>query len=308
MASFTPHKGGWRAHVYKHGQRKTKVFAKKGEAIKWARDKESELDALAGSGHTFGQAVTKYKKTVSSKKDSPEWEARRLNAMLEHFGASRSLAKIDSDAIGLWREVRLETVSGSTVLREANLLRNLFTVAVDEWRWLERNPFKGVKLPKHNPARQAIWTWPLIRRVLRAPRSGKTAEMQRAFRVSLHTGMRMKEVLTGKYDPRRRVYVVPNTKTSATPVSIPLTKRACAILTTQPFAVSANEGSVLFGKLCRELLIEGLTFHDARGSALTWLSRRMDVLTLSRISQHKDLNILLEHYYRETPDQIAARI
>ena len=61
-------------------------------------------------------------------------------------------------------------------------------------------------------------------------------------------------------------------------------------------------------RLCRELLIEGLTFHDARASALTWLSRRMDVLTLSRISRHRDLNILLASYYRERPEDISRRI
>lgn len=29
---------------------------------------------------------------------------------------------------------------------------------------------------------------------------------------------------------------------------------------------------------------------------------------LERISRHRDLKILMAHYYRETPDQIAARI
>lgn len=46
----------------------------------------------------------------------------------------------------------------------------------------------------------------------------------------------------------------------------------------------------------------------ARASALTWLSRRMDVLTLARISRHRDLNILLASYYREAPEDISRRI
>lgn len=44
----------------------------------------------------------------------------------------------------------------------------------------------------------------------------------------------------------------------------------------------------------------------AQAAAL--LSRRMDVLTLARISRHKDLKILMAHYYRESAEQIAARI
>lgn len=163
-----------------------------------------------------------------------------------------------------------------------------------------------MRLPAHNPARHQVWTWPLIRRVLRAKRTGKTAEMQKAFRIALHTGLRLSEVLTGEYDPARRVIVLERTKTGGR-VEVPTTRRARKWLG-QPFTVGPNEGSVLFSKLCRELLIEGLTFHDARASALTWLSRRMDVMTLARISRHKDLKILLATYYRETAEQIAARL
>lgn len=75
-----------------------------------------------------------------------------------------------------------------------------------------------------------------------------------------------------------------------------------------PFTVGANEGSVLFSKLCRELLIEGLTFHDARATALTHLSKKVDVLTLAKISRHKDISLLSNVYYRESAAQIAARI
>ena len=35
---------------------------------------------------------------------------------------------------------------------------------------------------------------------------------------------------------------------------------------------------------------------------------RVDVMTLARISRHKDLKILLAAYYRESPEQIAARL
>lgn len=217
------------------------------------------------------------------------------------------LIEMDSERIGRWRDSRLKTVSGSTVQREANLLRHLFTLAVDEWRWLERNPFKGVRLPKHNPARHQVWTWPLIKRVLRADRHGKTLQVIRAFHVALHTGMRLSEVLAAKLDGR--VAVLPKDKTTNAPVKVPLARHGAKLLKRYaPFTVGPNEASTLFSELCAELLIEGLTFHDSRGSALTWLSRRFDVLTLARISRHKDLKILMATYYRETAEQIAARL
>ena len=43
-------------------------------------------------------------------------------------------------------------------------------------------------------------------------------------------------------------------------------------------------------------------------SALTWLAKRVDVLRLSRISQHSDLAMLSRVYYRATAAEIAAGI
>lgn len=304
-----PHKNGHRVEVEKHGIRASQVFPTKREATAWGIRKEAELEALKGSkGRRFVAATEHYVKTVSSTKSkgAAEWEARRFAAMVEFFGDAL-LVDMDSEAIGKWRDKRLETVSGSTVQREANLLRHLFTLAVDEWRWLERNPFKGVRLPKHNPARRTVWPWRLIKRVLRASRTGKTLEVIHAFHIALNTGMRLSEVLAARLEGR--VAVLPKDKTTTQSVKVPLARKGAKLLERYaPFTVGPNEASTLFSDLCADLLIEGLTFHDSRATALTLLSRRVDVMTLARISRHKDLKILLETYYRETAEQIAARI
>lgn len=41
---------------------------------------------------------------------------------------------------------------------------------------------------------------------------------------------------------------------------------------------------------------------------LTRLSRKVDVMTLAKISGHTDLRILQEVYYREAAEDIAARL
>lgn len=307
MAYIRRYRDKWRAEVERHGIRQSFVAATKREAQAWALRAEAELDKLKRSGgRTLAAAVERYLETVSVHKRQPDWERRRLAAVLEQLGADTRLAEIDSDRIARWRDERLKTVSGSTVQREANLLRHLFSVVVDEWRWLDRHPFQGVRLPAHNAPRHQVWSWQLIRRVLRARRTGKTAEMQAAFRVALHTGLRLSEVLSARYDERRHVLMLDRTKTGGR-VEVPTVRRARRWLPWRG-TVGPAEGSVLFGKLCRELLIDGLTFHDARASALTWLSRRVDVMTLARISRHKDLRILMDTYYRETAAQIAARL
>jgi site-specific recombinase XerC len=129
---------------------------------------------------------------------------------------------------------------------------------------MDQAPFDGVKLPKENAPRHQVWTWQLIKRVLRASRVGKTAEMQRAFHVALRTGMRLAEVLAApaNFDAQRQVVTI-KTKTEAR-AQIPIGRIATKLIASSTFSVQPNEGSVLFSKLCRELLIGGLTFHDTR--------------------------------------------
>ena len=298
---------GWRAQVQKDGERVSKTFKLKKDALAWALEQESKKTLRRG--YTLAQACNKYLESVSTtKKNAVVWERRRLDAFCAHFG-DVEIANITSEAIGDWRDARLKTVSGSTVLREVNLYRNLFKIAVKEWKWISASPFDGVRLPKENPLRESVWSWRLIRRALRAPRVDKTAEMQAAFRIALHTGLRLQEVLTCSYDAKRKVLVLPISKTEPRPVEVPILPRARKVVENLPaFTVGPNEGSALFSRLSRELLIDGLTFHDTRATALTLLSRKMDVLTLARISRHKDLNILMQRYYRETPEQISARL
>jgi integrase len=64
----------------------------------------------------------------------------------------------------------------------------------------------------------------------------------------------------------------------------------------------------LFRKLRDQVLMQDAHFHDSRATALTHLSRKVDVMVLARISGHRDLSLLLSTYYRETAEQISARL
>jgi integrase len=311
----------WRVLVERHGHRPSKMCETKAEAREWGYAKELELDALKGSkGRTFGAAVAYYLKTVSpTKVDAVAWESRRLAAMSEFFGADTQLTKITSATVGQWRDKRLETVKGSTVLREANLLRNMFRLAHDEWKWISHEPCKGVRWPEDSEDKELIWGWRQIRLVLRYCEQGgpKQQEVGRAFLIALRTGMRLNEVLAAKLSGS--IALLPRQKTSkkvvSAPVKVPLTRQGVRLLSkSEPFIVGANEASALFSEITETLGIRrkgekgGLTFHDSRATCLTHLARKVDVLTLSKISRHRDINILRNKYYRETAEQIAARL
>jgi site-specific recombinase XerD len=311
MAYIGKFRDGWRAQIQRDGVRESKTFKTKRLAQAWVVQQEAR-ETLSKS-YTLQDAITKYLETVSiHKRDAVEWEGRRFGAMLEHFG-NVPLDSITSADISAWRSKRMETVSGSTVLRESGLYRNLLRVAMLEWQWITSNPYLGVRLPKSNNPRVQVWRWQQIKRVLRAGQrvGGKTLEVTQAFHIALRTGMRLKEAIeapTG-FDRQRRVVQLSSTKTAKNGETVPLTKQAYRLmLTIKPFTVSDARASMLFCHLCNNLLIKDLQFRDARATALTLMARRMDVLTLARISRHKDLRLLISTYYRETPEDISKRL
>lgn len=292
----------WRVEITRHGERLSKVFDTKREAQAWGNEVESSFKTKATGWRTFEEVAKRYIEDVCPRKKGQVWEVRRIHAFIEHF--PKKLGDIDSPDIAAWRDSRLKSVSASTVVREANLLRHIFSVARDEWRLMENDPFRGIKLPAENAPRTATWGWSLIKRVLRRESTGKTREVQDVFRISLATAMRLQEALAAPqtFDPVRSVCVM-DTKTGLR--TIPVSKRAAKMLDRPPFTVGANEASTLFAKLTKSLMIDGLTFHDARGTALTMMSKKVDVMTLAKVSGHKDLSLLMNTYYRPKPEDIA---
>ena len=314
-------KGQFRCEVEKLGVRESKVFDTKTEARKWGYQREEEIEAeKTGRGVTFGQVADRYLREVSpTKKSAVEWESRRIKYFKEYFGASTPILTITRKKISAWVDHRLETVSGSTVNREGNLLSNIFRKARLKWEYLQSNPLEGVDWPADEDAREIVWNWRQIRRVLRYCQDSqgiKTQQCGIAFHVALRTAMRAKEVLLASR--RGNVAVINDSKTTkkGKEVTIPLTHQGRRVMdrySNTPWQVEANELSVLFHKACigcgvRRPKVDGPTFHDARATALTLMARRMPVEQLQRVSRHRKVQTLLDHYYRETNEQIAARL
>jgi integrase len=74
------------------------------------------------------------------------------------------------------------------------------------------------------------------------------------------------------------------------------------------FSVSSASLDALFRKATTNLQINNLHFHDARADALTRFAKKVDVLTLAKISGHKDISILSNVYYRTTATEIAGKL
>lgn len=327
MASISKHARGYRAQVYVRGRRTSRILRTMREAQAWAAAEEAKLAAPAGSRHTVGDLIERYMADVMSKKGAGEIEERQAKALLRDFPAlaAKKLGEVDTPDFAAWRDARLKVVSGATVLRQVNWLRHAFRLAREEWKWMDANPLKGMELPKTptprdrrvSPAEVRMLCRTLDYRPGRAPVT-KQQEVALAFMVALRSAMRAGEILSlgkGNLNLARRVATVAHKTQHITgrPREVPLTRHAVRLL--EPvadrercFTLSSAVLDALFRKARERLLIEGLHFHDARGEALTRLARKVDVMTLAKISGHKDLKVLLNTYYRETAAEIAARL
>lgn len=159
-----------------------------------------------------------------------------------------------------------------------------------------------------------------------SPRIAPTTAQQQAawvLLVSLRTGMRSGEILRmsrSTVDLRRKVYESPKHKTEARGGvrRVPLSSRAVQLRLLEPqahldgrdayFTISNASRDVLYRKLRDRIMIEGLHFHDLRATALMLRSKRVDAMTPARTSGHVDINALFNTYYRETAEDIAARL
>lgn len=333
MASITPCSAGYRAQIKIGAVRDSGTFRTQREAKAWASAREAEIRAQKDMDpaelHTVSDMFREYAEKVSGNKKGERSEALRLKAFQKDFPHLAALKLVDFKTPQLveWRDARLKKVKPGSVVRDINLIRNVFYTARDEWHWLTHNPFAGFKVPQEGaPRDRRVDPWKEVRPICRALgyRTGyapvtKSQEVALAFLLALRSAMRAGEILQlgkGNCDLKKRVATVTHKMQHLTgkPRSIPLTRHAARLLAPLAgrdrfFTVDSDSLSSLFRKTAKvRLKIADLHFHDSRAEALTRLARRVDVLTLSKISGHTDLRMLGAVYYRESAEDIAARI
>lgn len=317
MASFIRHKDGWRALVARQGIRKSKVFTTKRAAQDWAARQEWLIlnGDKAAAAMTFGELLDRYAREVSPKKRGHPEELLRIERLQrEDAIASVRLGDLSSTDFAAWREKRLRQVTASTVRREMNMLGSALTVARKEWRIISGNPMQDVARPPEARARDRLPSPDEMQALaLAAGDSGPQWRAWQAFRFSCETAMRAGEVCAIRprdVDLARRVVTL-HTSKNGEGRQVPITTAAADIL-------RGLSGDPVFGFRGRQLYVQwdnlrkaagvaGLRFHDARAQGITMLSRKVDILTLSKISGHKDVK-MLQVYYRESAEDIARRL
>lgn len=319
MASIKPYQNGYRAQVYVAGVRDSQTFRTMREANAWASARETELRASdklpISDKHTLRELLEKYRDEVSITKRGEQWEVVRINKFLrsEKLPLDKPLSKCTTEIMGQWRDA--QKLAAGSIIRELGILRSVFEFARRELKWIAENPMKDVRKPPSPRHRETTITRWQIKRMLRAFKYSpggvidtRAKSVAVCFLLALRSGMRAGELCALTWGHVHDNYcVLPETKT--VPRNVPLSKKAVKLLDKMRgyedkfvFGLSDAMRDVLFRAARDKAGLSGFTFHDARHTAATWMSRKVDALTLCKIFGWSDTKMALTYYNPKASD------
>lgn len=321
MASITKHGRGYRAQVYVDGVRRSKVLPSKKAAQDWAARTEYEIrhSGEIQSAKPLRDLFHRYANEVSPTKRGERWEGIRLAKLGRDKIGDIAIRDLCAADLADWRDRRLQEVGPASVLREMSLIGAVLSVARLEWGLLSGNPMEGVRKPTKPAARDRLPTSDEIERLRHVAGEDlqfATARAFHAFMFAGETAMRAGEIIGltwDRLDLEKRVAHLPMTK-NGTKRDVPLSTTAVEMLEmlrehdfVNVFGLTSQQLDALWRKIRGKAGVEGLTFHDSRAWATGRLAKKVDVLTLAKITGHRNINMLMI-YYRETAEEIAARL
>lgn len=331
MASIYRYGNRWRAQVRIKGKTKSRIFETKRDAQRWARDMELQIEQTIAHGapprKTFGDAMRRYAEEVTPHKRSWKKEQQYLLRMAESDPlASIPLADLGPRHFAEWRDRRLKQVKPSSVLREWSMLSAVCKKCVTDWEWLPFNPLQNVQRPKDDKPRDRRVEGDELERIIHVtgydPELPPEKILQRvgaAVLFAVETAMRAGEIVNITWDDvdfERRTVHIPISKNGSAR-DVPLSKRALHILhqlkplpqcRQRCFGMNSRQLDANYRKARAMAMVDGLRFHDLRREALTRLAKKVDVMTLAKISGHRDLRILQNVYYAPDMGDVASRL
>lgn len=140
----------------------------------------------------MGQALERYRDTVTATKGCEQTERCAINALLRTKLARTPLDKLTSAQIAAHRDRRLQSVKPSTVARELGWLQHAIDVACSDWGQSvpSGNPVKQVRRPRIDNRRERrlqAGEWPTL---LDAVDNKRSPLMRPLLTLALETGMR----------------------------------------------------------------------------------------------------------------------
>ena len=300
----------------------TATFDRLTDAKKWIQDTESDIRQgkyfkyAESSKHTFAELIERYfDEVLKFKSNSTDNQKHYLKWWNSKLGSYR-LSDVTSALITEYRNKLIgeenrfgRKIGISTANRYTTALGHVFTVAVNEWEWLESNPVRKIKKLSEPRGRVRFLDDKERKVLLGICEESENPYLYMIVIMALSTGARKNEILSLKWqdiDFRRGLITLHETKNDERR-SLPLKGHAQKLLSAhakvrnlkcdyvfpskskcQPIDIrTAWENALIKAE------IDNFRFHDLRHSAASYLA--MNGATLAEIAEvlgHKTLQMV----------------
>lgn len=332
MASFRKRGDKWQARVHRQGAAATvvKTFNTKADAIKWARNVESQLDlgVLAPKQvmPRLKTVVERYVEEVTPNKKGESQERYRARHFSKTKLGGMSVDKVSSEFVAQYRDERLKQVSNNTVRLELAFLSVVFEQCRKEWGLAVSNPVRQIRMPKPGKPRQRRLEAGEEEALLAACKASRAYYLHSFVVLAIETGMRSGELLAMRWEYlnlNNSTVFLTDTK-SGSPRTVPLSARALNAIHALPRSISGR----LFGSGYHSIhnafqfavtkaqkthpdsdtFLKGLRFHDLRHEAVTRLFEKgLNPIEVGMVSGHKTLS-MLQRYTHLRSEELVAKL
>lgn len=298
----------------------TQSFRRKTDAQRWATQTEAAIQegrhfkTSESKKHTLKELITRYENEILPNKPRSKQEGQ-IRWWREELG-DHLLSEITPALIGEYRDklANGKTRHGNkrapaTVLRYLTALSHVFSVAVQEWGWLDDSPMRKVVKPKRQRGRIRFLSDDERARLFAVCKESENPYLYKVVVLALSTGMRKGEMMNlrwGDVDLVQKRIILHETKNNELRV-VPLTGTALKLLIAheaeRPFETDylfpservKNQPMDIRSSWEKALVqanIENFRFHDLRHSTASYLA--MNGASLSEIADvlgHKTIQM-----------------
>jgi len=306
------------------------TFNRKTDAKRWIQQTEAAIregrhfKTTEAKKRTLAELIDRYIRDVlPTKPKSMNAQGRQLKWWRDELGY-RSLAEITPPLLSETRDKLHEGRQPATVVRYMAALSHAFTVACNEWEWLNDNPMRKVRKPKEPRGRVRFLDEDERKRLLAACKASECVQLYPVVVLALSTGMRQMEVMNLSWadvDLKRGYLILHETKNGERR-SVPLVSHAKELLVAMS-KVRRLDTNLLFysdvkptvpvfirshwGKALKAAEIEDFKFHDLRHTAASYLA--MNGASLAEIADilgHKTLQMVKR--YAHLSEQHTSKV
>jgi len=331
MATFRKRNDKWQARIQRRGQTAlAKSFHNKADAIKWARNVESQLDlGTLAPKQTIPRLMPMLERYVEevtpTKKGAPQ-ERYRAAQLKKTKLAAMHLDKITGEVVAQYRDKRLAVVSNNTVRLELAFLSVVFEQCRKEWGFAVSNPVRQIRMPKPGKPRQRRLEAGEEDALLAACKASGAHYLHSFVVLAIETAMRFSElagVVRANVNFEKRSIYLPDTKNGESR-TVPLSTRALNAIHALPSSINGRLFGVKAGSIRSAYLIavqnaqatkpecntflRGLRFHDLRHEAVTRLFEKgLNPIEVGMVSGHKTLS-MLQRYTHLRSEALVAKL